>query len=58
MPAPLLDRMEIIPLAGYTEEEKAEIANRHLLPKQIKNHGLKTKEFSLGFEALTEIIRT
>ena len=58
MPAPLLDRMEIIPLAGYTEEEKAEIANRHLLPKQIKNHGLKAKEFSLGFEALKEIIRT
>jgi ATP-dependent Lon protease len=58
MPAPLLDRMEIIPLAGYTEEEKAEIANRHLLPKQIKNHGLKYKEFSLDFEALQEIIRT
>jgi ATP-dependent Lon protease len=58
MPAPLLDRMEIIPLAGYTEEEKAEIASRHLLPKQIKNHGLKAKEFSLDFEALQEIIRT
>jgi len=41
MPGPLLDRMEIIPLAGYTEEEKAEIAHRHLIPKQVKNHGLR-----------------
>jgi ATP-dependent Lon protease len=47
MPGPLLDRMEIIPLAGYTEDEKREIAMRHLLPKQVKNHGLKAKEFSL-----------
>jgi ATP-dependent Lon protease len=46
MPGPLLDRMEIIPLAGYTEDEKREIARRHLLPKQIKNHGLKAKEFA------------
>ena len=58
MPGPLLDRMEIIPLAGYTEEEKAEIAHRHLIPKQVKNHGLKAGEFSLDFEALQEIIRT
>ena len=41
MPGPLLDRMEIIPLAGYTEDEKAEIAHRHLIPKQVKNHGLR-----------------
>jgi ATP-dependent Lon protease len=58
MPSPLLDRMEIIPLAGYTEEEKAEIAHRHLIPKQVKNHGLKAGEFSLQPEALQEIIRT
>ena len=41
MPGPLLDRMEIIPLAGYTEDEKREIAKQHLIAKQIKNHGLK-----------------
>jgi ATP-dependent Lon protease len=58
MPGPLLDRMEIIPLAGYTEDEKREIAQRHLIPKQIKNHGLKAKEFTLTDSALTEIIRT
>ena len=57
MPGPLLDRMEIIPLAGYTEDEKREIAKQHLIPKQIKNHGLKAKEFKLTDEALTEIIR-
>ena len=58
MPGPLLDRMEIIPLAGYTEEEKAEIAHRHLIPKQVKNHGLKATEFTLEPEALQEMIRT
>ena len=58
MPEPLLDRMEIIPLAGYTEEEKREIAKQHLLPKQVKNHGLKAKEFELTDEALTATIRT
>jgi ATP-dependent Lon protease len=58
MPGPLLDRMEIIPLAGYTEEEKAEIAHRHLIPKQVKNHGLKANEFTLEPEALQEIVRT
>ena len=58
MPGPLLDRMEIIPLAGYTEEEKAEIAHRHLIPKQVKNHGLKASEFSLEPDALQEMIRT
>jgi len=57
MPGPLLDRMEIIPLAGYTEDEKREIAKRHLIPKQVKNHGLKAKEFELTDEALTAIIR-
>ena len=58
MPGPLLDRMEIIPLAGYTEDEKHEIAKAHLIPKQVKNHGLKAKEFDLTDEALTAIIRT
>ncbi|WP_425043814.1 endopeptidase La [Primorskyibacter sp. S87] len=58
MPGPLLDRMEIIPLAGYTEDEKREIAKQHLITKQVKNHGLKAKEFELTDEALTEIIRT
>ena len=58
MPGPLLDRMEIIPLAGYTEDEKAEIAHRHLIPKQVKNHGLKAKEFVLEPDALQEIVRT
>jgi len=57
MPGPLLDRMEIIPLAGYTEDEKREIAKQHLLAKQIKNHGLKKGEFELSDEALTAIIR-
>ncbi len=58
MPGPLLDRMEIIPLAGYTEDEKSEIAKQHLIEKQVKNHGLKAKEFELTDEALTAIIRT
>ncbi|MEM7529849.1 MAG: endopeptidase La [Pseudomonadota bacterium] len=57
MPQPLLDRMEIIPLAGYTEDEKLEIAQRHLLPKQVKDHGLRKGEFEIGDEALTEVIR-
>jgi ATP-dependent Lon protease len=47
MPSPLLDRMEIIPLAGYTEDEKREIARQHLIPKQMKGHGLKKGEFDL-----------
>ena len=58
MPGPLLDRMEIIPLVGYTEDEKSEIAKQHLIGKQIKNHGLKAKEFELTDEALHSIIRT
>ena len=57
MPGPLLDRMEIIPLAGYTEDEKIEIAKRHLLSKQVKNHGLKDGEFDVEDSALTEIVR-
>ncbi|GGE45876.1 endopeptidase La [Actibacterium pelagium] len=58
MPGPLLDRMEIIPLAGYTEDEKTEIARQHLIAKQVKNHGLRKGEFELTDEALQEIIRT
>jgi ATP-dependent Lon protease len=58
MPGPLLDRMEIIPLAGYTEDEKIEIARRHLIPKQVKNHGLRAKEFALTDGALSEMVRT
>ncbi len=57
MPRPLLDRMEIITLAGYTEIEKTEIAKQHLLEKQIKGHGLKKGEFSLGDDALLDIVR-
>ncbi|MDE9450639.1 endopeptidase La [Aliiroseovarius sp. Z3] len=57
MPGPLLDRMEIIPLAGYTEDEKREIATRHLLPEVIKDHGLKKDEFSVTESALTDMIR-
>ncbi|MEO1025560.1 MAG: endopeptidase La [Pseudomonadota bacterium] len=57
MPGPLLDRMEIISLAGYTEDEKREIARQHLIDKQVKNHGLKSSEFDLTDEALTEMIR-
>ena len=57
MPRPLLDRMEIISLAGYTEDEKREIARRHLQPKQEKAHGLKKGEFTLTDEALQTVIR-
>ena len=57
MPGPLLDRMEIIPLAGYTEDEKREIARRHLIDKQIKNHGLRKGEFEISDGALDEMIR-
>ena len=57
MPGPLLDRMEIVPLAGYTEDEKREIALRHLLEKSLKNNGLKQDEFSISDEALTAIIQ-
>ncbi|QFT77407.1 Lon protease [Erythrobacter sp. THAF29] len=57
LPQPLLDRMEIIRLEGYTEDEKVEIAKRHLLPKQIKEHGLKEGEFELTEEGLRDLIR-
>jgi len=58
MPRPLLDRMEVIRLSGYTEDEKVEIAKRHLMPKQLKAHGLKAKEFSLENDALIALVRT
>ncbi len=58
MPSPLLDRMEIIPLAGYTEDEKREIAKGHLIDKQTVGHGLKKGEFKISDEALQEMIRT
>ncbi len=58
MPGPLLDRMEIISLAGYTEDEKREIARQHLIAKQTKNHGLRKGEFEITDEALQEMIRT
>lgn len=57
MPQPLLDRMEIIRLAGYTEDEKLSIAKKHLLPKQIKDHGLKKDELSVEDETLIALIR-
>ncbi|MDD2867912.1 endopeptidase La [Neomegalonema sp.] len=57
MPRPLLDRMEVISLSGYTEDEKVEIARKHLLPKQIEANGLKPKEFHLSDEALRDVIR-
>jgi ATP-dependent Lon protease len=57
MPQPLLDRMEIIRIPGYTEDEKVEIAQRHLIPKQIKEHGLKKGEWAITEEALRELIR-
>ena len=57
MPSPLLDRMEIISLSGYTEDEKCEIAKQHLLPKVMKNHGLKAKEFNVSDDALLSIVR-
>jgi ATP-dependent Lon protease len=57
MPGPLLDRMEIIPLSGYTEDEKREIAKGHLVPKQIAGHALKKGEFSVTDDALMEMIR-
>src|SRR6187399_836773 len=57
IPPALMDRMEIIRIAGYTEDEKVEIAKRHLLPKQTKAHGLEAEEWSLEADALKEIIR-
>jgi ATP-dependent Lon protease len=57
MPQPLLDRMEIIRLSGYTEDEKVEISKRHLLPKVIKAAGLRKGEWSISDEALRHIVR-
>ncbi len=57
MPQPLLDRMEIINLSGYTEDEKVEIAKRHLLSKQYEAHGLKADEFAVTDGALRDLIR-
>jgi ATP-dependent Lon protease len=57
MPRPLLDRMEVISISGYTEDEKAEIAKQHLISKQEKGHGLKRGEFELTGEALRDTIR-
>ena len=57
IPGPLLDRMEIIRLAGYTEEEKLEIAKKYLLPKQLKDNGLKENELIIRDEEILEIIR-
>ena len=57
MPQPLLDRMEIIRLEGYTEDEKVEIAKRHLIPKQMDAHGLKAEELDFTDDALRKIIQ-
>jgi len=57
IPPALMDRMEIIRIAGYTEDEKLEIAKRHLLPKTMEHHGLDKKEFEITNEALLELIR-
>ncbi|MCH7833372.1 MAG: endopeptidase La, partial [Proteobacteria bacterium] len=57
MPPALLDRMEIIRLSGYTEDEKVEIAHRHLIPKQIEKHGLKKNEWKISETALRDLIR-
>jgi len=57
IPAPLMDRMEIIRIAGYTEDEKVEIARRHLIPKSARDHGLRDGEFELDDGALRTIIR-
>ncbi|MCA1366275.1 endopeptidase La [Bradyrhizobium sp. BRP14] len=58
IPAPLMDRMEVIRIAGYTEEEKLEIAKRHLLPKAIRDHALQPNEFSVTDGALMAVIQT
>ncbi len=57
IPAPLLDRMEVIRLPGYTEDEKLNIARRYLLPKQVKANGLKDSELKVNDEALLDIVR-
>jgi len=57
IPAPLMDRMEIIRIAGYTEDEKVEIAKRHLMPKAIADHGLRKGEYEVTEEAIRTVIR-
>src|SRR5260221_1227065 len=57
MPQPLMDRMEIIRLSGYTEDEKVEIAKRHLIDQQMKDHGLKRNEWSISEDALRDVCR-
>jgi ATP-dependent Lon protease len=57
IPAPLLDRMEVIRLAGYTEDEKSAIARRYLVPKQMKNNGLKDSELQLSEHTVRDIVR-
>ena len=57
MPQPLMDRMEIIRIPGYTEDEKVEIAKRHLIPKQSAAHGLKPDEWNITDDALRDLIR-
>ncbi|GAB3381015.1 endopeptidase La [Spongiibacter taiwanensis] len=57
IPAPLLDRMELIRIPGYTEDEKVNIARRYLIPKQFKNNGLKAKEAKIEDEVLRDIVR-
>ncbi len=57
MPQPLLDRMEIIRIPGYTEDEKVEIAFRHLIPKQMKDHALKKTEWTVSEDAVRDLVR-
>ncbi|WP_420404888.1 endopeptidase La [Nisaea sp.] len=57
MPQPLLDRMEVLRISGYTEDEKIEICKRHLISKQIEQHGLKKDEWSITDEGLRDLIR-
>jgi ATP-dependent Lon protease len=57
LPRPLLDRMEIIRLSGYTEDEKVSIARRHLIPKQMREHGVKKRELTISDAALRDMIR-
>ena len=57
IPWPLLDRLEVISLSGYTEEEKSQIAIRHLIPKQVSRHGLDEKKITFGDSALADLIR-
>jgi ATP-dependent Lon protease len=57
IPQPLLDRMEIIRIPGYTEDEKVEIARRHLIPKQMSAHGIRKNEWSISEDAIRDLIR-